>query len=313
MRILLLLLIFSLSFYSFSQHANFNSQRIWSLHKKELQIGIGATQFNGDLGGSNSVGQDYSLRDLDWPATGIAGWLGYRQRFHPYFATTTSMCIFNLRADDAYSEEATRNARSLNFRSFNIELQQRVEFIFAANEKFGSTFNLPGNYSKINRSQQYYVFAGLGLLYFQNQGYYDDPSVSVDQHKWVNLRSLQTEGKSYLPITLTMPTGVGFRFGMSRMWRVGMELAYVKTFSDYIDDVSTFYKDPASFSSPIAAYLSNPAVGNPTFSPGNKRGDSDQKDAYYHVNMIITKNLTYRDYGRQRKKYNLKGVGRYKV
>jgi hypothetical protein len=31
-----------------AQHANFNSQRNWSLHKKELQIGVGATQFNRD-------------------------------------------------------------------------------------------------------------------------------------------------------------------------------------------------------------------------------------------------------------------------
>jgi len=308
-----------LIFFSFStllvsaQHANFNTQRNWSLHKKELQVGFGATQFNGDLGGSNSVGQDYSLRDLDWPATGYAGWLGYRQRFHPYFATTTSLCVFNLRADDAYSEEATRNARSLNFRSFNVEIQQRIEFIFAANEKFGSTFNLPGNYSKINRSQQYYVFTGLGFIYFNNQGYYDDPTVAPENHKWVNLRPLQTEGKSYLPFTMTIPTGVGFRFGMTRMWRLGMELAYVKTFSDYVDDVSTFYKDPSSFSDPVAAYLSNPAVGNSTFSPGNQRGDSKQKDAYYHVNLIVTKNLTYRDYGRQRKRFNVKGAGRYKV
>ena len=313
MEIRLLIFFFLSCTFLRSQHANFNSQRNWSLHKKELQIGIGATQFNGDLGGSNSVGQDYSLRDLDWPATGLAAWLGYRQRFHPYFATTTSLCLFNLRADDSFSEEAIRNARNLNFRSFNIEVQQRIEFIFAANEKFGSTFNLPGNYSKKNRSQQYYVFTGLGLIYFNNQGYYDDPSVAVENHKWVNLRPLQTEGNSYMPLTMTVPTGVGFRIGMSRMWRVGMELAYVKTFSDYIDDVSTVYANPSSFSDPIAAYMSNPAVGNPTFAPGNQRGDSDQKDAYYHVNLIITKNLTYKDYGRQRKRYNIKGVGRYKV
>ena len=53
-----------------------------------------------------------------------------------------------------------------HFKSFAIEIQQRIEFILAANEKFGSTFNLPGHYSKKNRSQQYYVFGGLGLCYF---------------------------------------------------------------------------------------------------------------------------------------------------
>ena len=128
-----------------SQHTNFNSQKNWSLNKKELQFGLGATQFNGDLGGSYSVGQDYSTKDIDWPSTGFAGWIGLRQRFHPYFATTTSLCVFNLKGDDKYSEEATRNARSLHFRSLAVEIQHRLEFIFYATERFGARYNMPGS------------------------------------------------------------------------------------------------------------------------------------------------------------------------
>jgi hypothetical protein len=152
-----------------AQHANFNTQRNWSLHKKELQFGVGATQFNGDLGGGEGIGRDYSLKDIDWPSTGLAVWLGYRQRFHPYFATTSSLCVFNLKGDDALSEDPARFNRNLHFRSLAIEIQQRLEFIFAAKEEFGSTFNLPGHYSKKNRSQQYYIFGGIGLCYFNPQ------------------------------------------------------------------------------------------------------------------------------------------------
>jgi hypothetical protein len=103
--------IFSLKVFSFilisvqAQHAKFNSQRNWSLHTKELQKWVGATQFNGDLGGAEGIGRDYSLKDIDWPSTGVAFWLGYRQRFHPYFATTSSLCVFNLKGDDALSED----------------------------------------------------------------------------------------------------------------------------------------------------------------------------------------------------------------
>jgi hypothetical protein len=107
--------------------------------------------------------------------------------------------------------------------------------------------------------------------------------------------------------------GVGFRVGVGRVWGVGAEIAYVKTFSDYMDDVSTVYADPASFSTEAAAYFSNPAVGSPYFAPGNQRGDSKQKDAYYHLNLIITRNLTFKDYGRQRSKNGIKPRGRYKV
>ena len=290
-----------------AQHANFNTQRNWSLHKKELQIGVGATQFNGDLGGAEGIGRDYSLKDIDWPSTGVAFWLGYRQRFHPYFATTSSLCVFNLKGDDALSEEPMRNARNLHFRSLAIEIQQRLEFIFAAKEEFGSTFNLPGHYSKKNRSQQYYVFGGIGLCYF-------NPKAQDANGNWTALRPLRTENqeKPYLPLTLTMPFGVGFRMGISRMWRVGIELAYVKTFTDYMDDVSTVYADPSDISAE-AQYFANPAAGNPSFDPGQKRGDPNQKDAYYHMNIVVTRNLTYKDYGRQRTKMKLKALGKYKV
>lgn len=293
-----------------AQHANFNSQRNWSLNKKELQFGIGATQFNGDLGGSVGEGRDYSIKDIDMQATGFAAWLGYRQRFHPLFATTSSLCFFQLKGNDNWSEEPTRYSRSLNFKSLCFEVQQRLEFIFASKELFGSIYNLPGNYSKKSRNFQSYIFSGLGLIYFNPKSEYIDGSM-------VALRPLKTEGQleMYSPFSLTIPMGLGFRLGLDRMWRIGLELAYVKTFTDYIDDVSTTYADPKIFDNQQAVYFSNPTNGlNPSFKFGEKRGDSEHKDAYYHLNVIITRNITYNDYGRKRRKLNSKiSEGRYKI
>lgn len=293
-----------------AQHANFNSQRNWSLNKKELQFGIGATQFNGDLGGSVGEGRDYSIKDIDMQATGFAAWLGYRQRFHPLFATTSSLCFFQLKGNDNWSEEPTRYSRSLNFKSLCFEVQQRLEFIFASKELFGSIYNLPGNYSKKSRNFQSYIFSGLGLIYFNPKSEYIDGSM-------VALRPLKTEGQleMYSPFSLTIPMGLGFRLGLDRMWRIGLELAYVKTFTDYIDDVSTTYADPKIFDNQQAIYFSNPTNGlNPSFKFGEKRGDSEHKDAYYHLNVIITRNITYNDFGRKRRKLNSKiSDGRYKI
>ncbi len=304
----LLLLTFIQAGYLFAQHANFNTQKNWSLHKKEILFGLGATQFLGDLGGSYGIGRNYSLKDTDWPSTSIAGFFGFRYRFAPMFATTSSISIFGLRADDVHSEEPLRNARSLQFKSLCFEISQRLELIVYANEKFGSTFNLPGNYSKKNRSQQLYGFGGVGLLYF-------NPKAQNIEGDWVALRPLKTEGQSssYSPLTLTLPVGLGFRWGLNNIWRMGVELSYVKTFSDYIDDVSTTYADPSNLSSSEAIYFSNPAAGNPAFVPGEKRGNPDQKDAYYNLNVFVSKNITYKDYGKQRKKYNLKSTGKFRV
>ena len=68
-------------------------------------IGVGATQFLGDLGGRNQIGTGYSLADLDLPSTGYGGMIGYRYRFHPYWATTTSFNIGLLRGDDSQTQE----------------------------------------------------------------------------------------------------------------------------------------------------------------------------------------------------------------
>ena len=297
-----------------AQHINFNSQKNWSLNKKEILFGFGATQFNGDLGGGATAGIDYSMKDIDWPSTGINGMIGFRYRFHPSFATTTKLSYFTLKGDDKLSEESIRNARNLNFKTGVFELQQRIEWIAFSVEKFSPTYSLPGKSKGKNKNQQYYLFTGLGAAYFNPKAEYNG--------KVYNLRELKTEGqaKPYSPITLTIPMGVGVRFGLGTSWRFGIEASYVKTFSDYIDDVSTVYADPNSFSDPVASILSNPSdlsvtVGNGFnwFGAGYQRGDSKQKDAFYQLNFVITRNITYKDYGRQRSKSISKSFGKYKV
>lgn len=84
------------------------------------------------------------------------------------------------------------------------------------------------------------------------------------------------------------------------MWRLGVEATYVKTFSDYIDDVSGVYYDASNFQSGLAAYFSNHAKQNfDWFRPGYQRGDPKHKDAYYHLNIILTRNITYKEVNRK--------------
>lgn len=276
-------------------------------------FGFGGTQFLGDLGGRNRIGTDYSLVDMDFPSTSFGGMLGYRYRFHPYWATTTSFNIGMLKGDDALTNEVIRNTRNLHFKSIIIELEQRIEAIVIANEKFGNRYNLSRHSKKMkDHNEQLYLFAGIGVSYF-------NPKANLNG-SWVALRPMKTEGqgleggaKETMPITLTIPMGIGYRWGLSRMWRMGIEATYVKTFSDYIDDVSTVYYDPSVLAaqvSPDAAYLSNPSVNNTTwFAPGQQRGDK-QKDAYFYLNIVFIRNLTYKDYAKQRKVHQWKG--RYK-
>ncbi len=300
---------------AFGQHTNFNTQRNWSLNKKEILFGIGATQFLGDLGGADKVGKDYSLRDMNFPSTSFGGMIGYRYRFKPQWATTTTFNVGMLKGDDALTNEVIRNSRNLHFRSMVFEVAQRIEWIFLANEKFGARYKMAGRKYMREKNDQVYLFAGIGINYFNAKANFNG--------EWVSLRKMHTEGqglpdgpKRYLPVTATIPMGIGARIGISRMWRIGIEATYVKTFSDYIDDVSGVYYDPAVIAAnygPAAGYLSNPSYQNSSwFTPGQQRGDK-QKDAYFYLNIVVTRNITYKQYAGDRNQSSWKkGGGRYK-
>lgn len=297
---------------SFSQHTNFNTQRNWSLNKKEIMFGGGATQFLGDLGGRDQVGKDYSLADIDWRSTNWNAMIGYRYRFHPYWSTATIFNVGMLRGDDALTNEIIRQSRNLHFRSIIIELSQRLELILFANEKFGARYRVPGLRGMRNHNEQFYIFGGIGVSYFNPKARY--------KGAWTALRPLKTEGqglangpKEYLPITPTIPFGVGFKMGINRMWRIGIEATYVKTFTDYIDDVHGSYYDPNELAAQVgtaSAELSNPSVVNTQwFAAGQQRGDK-QNDTYFYMNIVVSRNITYKDYAKARRMN--KWRGRYK-
>jgi hypothetical protein len=286
----------------FAQHTNFNTQRNWSLNKKEFFLGFGATQFTGDLGGRNRIGTDFSLVDIDFPATSFGGVIGFRYRFHPYFATSSTLNIGMLKGNDALTNEVVRNSRNLQFRTMIYEYSQRLEFILFANEKFGARYRIPGRNAAKNRNERVYLFTGAGICYFNPEAQYNG--------SWVKLDPLNTEGQGLpggaietLPISMTIPFGIGLRMGIGQMLRIGIEASYVKTFSDYIDDVSTTYYDPSLLGSEAAAYLSNPAASNVVwFAPGQQRGDKN-KDAYYYLNVVAAYNITYKSSLKKRRSY----------
>tara|TARA_B110000285_G_scaffold225681_1_gene284290 strand:+ start:2684 stop:3643 length:960 start_codon:yes stop_codon:yes gene_type:complete len=305
--------LFACSFL-YGQRSNFNSQDNWSLNKREIIFGFGGTQFLGDLGGKDQIGRDYSLADLDLPSTSLGGMIGYRYRFHQYFATTTSFNIGLLKGDDALTNEIIRESRNLHFRSIIIDLSQRLEVIVLAHEKVGSRYNLSGHRKRAkNHNKQMYLFGGVGIAYFNPKAKYND--------EWVALRPLKTEGQGLpggaeknSPVSLIIPMGIGVRWGLSQLWRMGLEATYTMTFSDYVDDVHDIYYDRDLLAAQVgveAAYLSNPSVQNSTwFAAGQQRGDKDENDAYFYLNLTFIRNVTYKDYSKQRKMHRWKG--RYK-
>lgn len=88
-----------------------------------------------------------------------------------------------------------------------------------------------------------YVFAGITVFRF-------NPYTSDSIGEKVFLQPLSTEGQGFVagrePYKLTqfaLPFGGGLKFALTDDLRIGFEVGFRKTFTDYLDDVSTSYVD----------------------------------------------------------------------
>ena len=138
-----------------------------------------------------------------------------------------------------------------------------------------------------------YAFAGLGFFNFKS--FANDPAGNKTY-----LQPLSTEGQEFITgkgnykrTSLAIPFGIGAEYALNEDMRVGLEIGYRKTFTDYIDDVSTTYIDRTLFDkyltpadAAIAKLISDKTIGIVTpgvtrYAPGVQRGNSNNNDAYF--------------------------------
>ena len=156
-------------------------------------------------------------------------------------------------------------------------------------EQVGRRYRLRGVRGIKNFEISAYGFAGIGAFYFNPKGELNG--------KFYALQPLGTEGqgaietrKKYSRIQLCVPMGVGFKYAIDRHWSIGLEFGLRHTFTDYIDDVSKTYVDPALLireNGVLAAQLadkSRPEDFLPDYSgiteAGSQRGDPRHNDSY---------------------------------
>lgn len=272
MRYFLILLFFLPSVLSAQQ---------WKRYRKEYVYGIGATNFLGDLGGGNTTAQKF-IFDIEPTLTRPAASVGYRYRLTRHTSVKGGIFYGIARGDDKLTTEIARNNRNLHFRSNIFELSGQYEFSFI-NERQGHRYQIKGVKGWKNINIQSYFFAGLGIFYF-------NPKAQLDG-KWHSLQPLGTEGqglpgerKKYSRINIAVPFGIGFKYGISRTMTIGLEYGPRKTFTDYIDDVSSTYYDKSVIldaKGEKAAYFADPSSGaNPGFTAVGERRGKPGKDWY---------------------------------
>lgn len=105
------------------------------------------------------------------------------------------------------------------------------------------------------------------------------------------MRKLETEGVRYGILTPVIPMGGGVKFKLGPFFNIALEGAYRKTFTDYLDDVSTTHVDNDELyaTDPLAATMADrrPEIGLATVDAGFRRGNPDKKDGYFIMNVKI--------------------------
>lgn len=155
-----------------------------------------------------------------------------------------------------------------------------------------------------------YVFGGFAVFHY-------NPYTFDTYGKKVYLKPLHTEGQGLpeysqrrnYPLTApAIPFGVGVRFQVSTSVEIGLETGVRKTFTDYIDDVSATYVDPAVLLNRVGqqavdlSYRGDEARGSSTYpKPGAGRGNPRKKDGYYFTGIQVNIRLFEGEYHGSRK------------
>lgn len=275
---------------SHSQHVSIGREKT----RVEIGLNFGPTFFLGDLGGHAGKGTHF-LKDLNFPLTKLMkgafiavypnDWLGIRAAAQ-YTYVEGRDNIISTRGED----ELWRKQRNLDFKSNVWEVYGAIEIyptiLLSSDEEYD-----PG--------VRPYGFIGGGVFHFDPKGSITDAS---GRQTWHKLHPLKTEGqgmpqypekKPYSLTQFNVPMGAGLRFRVSPRVNSSFELLYRKTFTDYMDDVSTSYIDPNDFDNnlnpedaAIARQIHDKTIGIITpginrYEPGTQRGNPNNMDAYF--------------------------------
>ena len=249
------------------------------------QVTLGQHELGFTIGGMNYIGDLNDQSVLGKPCLALGGF--YRLNFDNRLS---------IRFDIDYGHVEGGNPdyidiRNLSFRSYIFEGSLRAEFNFFP-------------FSMIEDQFQWtpYLFGGVGFFAFNPKAYFTNPITG--ESAWYELQPLTTEGQGtalnqenppYVLRQFSFPFGLGFKYHPSKSITLSVEYGFRKTWTDYLDDVSTNYVDNYALSQLAgqqAAWLADrsgevePGYVNPA---GMKRGDDTLDDwyAYFNVSMSI--------------------------
>ena len=266
---------------------SFCSSDAFAQYRFEYGGSVGIANYLGEMGGMNDPAKRF-VSDMKMEATRQAASGFIRHKFHPNLYGKAEFMYLRILGDDKLSPYLPRNARNLSFRNDMFDLNFQGQLVFYENTDLVSDY-------RFRLAFRAYVGVGVGAFYSNPKAKYNG--------SYVALRPLKTEGVSYSPVGITIPATMGFHFTYRKKHRFGWELNWRTTFTDYLDDVSSSWGDPANMSATGAALSNRTPELDPTqFPPGflnnfgfrpenksNMRGDKTHKDSYITMNFSYSR------------------------
>jgi hypothetical protein len=245
----------------------------FSPNNTELGFNIGMMGYNGELKDNPNP---YNQANL---AVGFQ----LRNELNNYVAIRLCGSHGRIKGDDAKTGNYDLKKRNLSFRSPVTDFGFITEFSLPIRFDYRSTDTGAKRYSKLVP----YIFVGIQGFKFNPSAYY--------QGTWIDLQPLHTEGKAnaYNLLQISIPLGFGFKYRINSKLSVAAEFCLSKTYTDYLDDVSTNYQaydvqlaENGQLSADLS-FRTDDLPGRETAKAvaGQKRGSPIYKDIYF-TNMF---------------------------
>ena len=266
-------------------------ERPWLI---EAGISVGGMNCFTDIGGRKGNGGIF-IKDLNLVTTALCGGFYFEASYNYVLGFRIETVFGKVKAYDSIlkydrSSAQQRYLRNLHFQSKIRELSFLIEFyplnLFSKRDEEKISLFSP------------YVVGGIIFFQFNPQAVYEG--------NWVDLHPLRTEGQGFRQYSdrsdyrlsqAAVPLGIGLRYEASAILNLKLELVHRFLFTDYLDDVSKNYIDPAAFDANlkpeearIAKRLADRrAELDPSFigKEGEKRGNSLNKDSYFSLSLKL--------------------------
>lgn len=207
----------------------------------------------------------------------------FRHNWNRHWSWKIELNMGKISGSDTHADGGFELDRNLSFYSNIIEFSPQIEFNFFPYETGNPQYPFTP-----------YLFTGIAVFHFNPKA------------EWNNvvyeLQPLGTEGQGsngtekYKRIQVAIPIGGGLKFSVGRTIGVGIEVGARRTYTDYLDDVSTLYPDQQlllATGGAAAVALSDRSYSASDTSSSipsvykKQRGNSTDKDWYLFAGVTL--------------------------